>query len=119
MGLSWKPKPKGPKRDPIPRKVRNQFFAETLNVLRYWKYLGKQITAEQFSLLINDLRPKDETTTMWARWYASEFGFEGFTYTKHHTYTADQRAKTKRFSQENTQIDDKTRQGLKALGYAN
>ena len=92
MGLAWKPRAKGPKRDPIPQKVRNQFFAETLNVLRYWKYLGKQITAEQFSLLINDLRPKDETTAMWAGWYASEFGFEGFTYTKHHTYTADQRA---------------------------
>ena len=91
---AWKPRtPKGPKRDPIPRKVRNCFFAETLNVLRYWKHLRKQITAEQLNLLINDLRPKDETTLMWARWYASEFGFEGFTYTKHHTYTADQRAK--------------------------
>jgi hypothetical protein len=31
----------------------------------------------------------------------------------------EQRAKGKRFEQENTQIDDKTRQGLKALGYAN
>ena len=69
------------------------FFAETLNVLRYWKHLGKPVTAEQFNLLINDLRPKDETAKMWARWYASEFGFEGFTYTKHQTYSADQRAK--------------------------
>jgi hypothetical protein len=69
------------------------FFAETLNVLRYWKHLGKAVTAEQFNLLINDLRPKDETAKMWARWYASEFGFEGFTYTKHQTYSADQRAK--------------------------
>jgi choline-sulfatase len=33
--------------------------------------------------------------------------------------SAEQRAKAKRFDQENTQIDDKTRQGLKALGYAN
>ena len=93
LGLpAWKPRARKPTRDPIPQRERNQFFAETLNVLRYWKYLDKPITAEQFNLLINDLRPKDETTMRWARWYASEFGFE-VTYTKHYTYTADERAK--------------------------
>ena len=37
----------------------------------------------------------------------------------HDWLSAEQHDKSKRFDQENTQIDDKTRQGLKALGYAN
>jgi hypothetical protein len=37
----------------------------------------------------------------------------------HDWVAADPHAKPKHFEQQNTKIDEKTRQGLKALGYAN
>ena len=65
---AWKPKPKA---DP-PFKVSNQFVGETLRVCRD----RKQATFEHFCLLANDLRPIDETSKTWVRWYGSEFGID-------------------------------------------
>jgi len=56
-------------------------------------------TIESLGLLVNDLRPIDEPTKTWARWYGSELGFapavieQAISSFKHRTYTADERAK--------------------------
>lgn len=53
----WKPKRKQTKKREVSFAVRNQFFGETLAVCRF----RKAITAEQFGLLINDLRLRGDT----------------------------------------------------------